>query len=301
MSALLLTVVIPTKNRSHILPLTLQALDAQTGLGGPFEVIIADDGSTDGTPALLEGAHGFRFAMRFLRLTPGGPGRARNRAIALAQAARILLLGDDTPPRADALARHVEAAAGREIGVQGRIEWEPGAPITPVMRFLAPEGPQFYFKGLGHGEPIPYTACYASNSSAPTRWFLEDPFDEGFPAAAFEDTELAYRWARKGRTTIYWDNAVCAHRHHYERIEPFLTRQRAAGRGAGRAVRRHPGLAAKTILQPFAVGVLHGARYGLRRLRGNARDEDRWDLLCRTAFFKGLFEFKRSGGSAAAS
>jgi len=24
-------------------------------------------------------------------------------------------------------------------------------------------------------------------------------------------------------------------------------------------------------------------------LRGNARDEDRWDLLCRAAFFKGLF------------
>ena len=301
MSVLLLTVVIPTKNRSHFLPLTLQALEAQTGLDGPFEVIIADDGSTDGTPALLEGVHGFRFAMRSIRLTPGGPGRARNRAIALAQAARILLLGDDTPPRTDALARHIEAAAGRAIGVQGRIEWEPGAPITRVMRFLAPEGPQFYFKGLRHGEPIPYTAYYASNYSAPTRWFLEDPFDEELPAAAFEDTELAYRWTRKGRTTIYWENAVCVHRHHYERIETFLTRQRAAGLGARLAVRRHPGLAAKTILQPFAVGVLHGARYGLRRLRGTARDEDRWDLLCRAAFFKGLFKVKRSGSSAATS
>lgn len=299
MSVPLLTVVIPTRNRSHILPLTLQALEAQTGLDGPFEVIIADDGSSDGTPALLEGVHGFRFAMRSIRLTPGGPGRARNRAIARAQAARILLLGDDTPPRTDALTRHVEAAAGREIGVQGRIEWEPGAPITPVMRFLAPEGPQFYFKGLRHGEPIPYTAYYASNFSAPTRWFLEDPFDEELPAAAFEDTELAYRWTRKGRTTIYWENAVCAHRHHYERIESFLTRQRAAGLGARRAVRRHPGLAAKTILQPFAVGVLHAARYGLRRLRGNARDEDRWDLLCRAAFFKGLLN--RSGSPAAAN
>jgi glycosyltransferase involved in cell wall biosynthesis len=299
MSHLLLSVVIPTRNRRHILPLTLQALEAQTGLDGPFEVIVADDGSTDGTPELLEGGHRFRFLLRSIRLTPGGPARARNRAIGLAQAARILLLGDDTPPRADALARHVEAAAGREVGVQGRIEWEPGAPITPVMRFLAPEGPQFYFKGLRHGEPIPYTAYYVSNYSAPTRWFLEDPFDEEFPAAAFEDTELAYRWTLKGRTTIYWENAVCAHRHHYERIETFLTRQRAAGLGARRAVRLHPGLAAKTILQPFAVGVLHGARYGLRLLSGNARDEDRWDLLCRGAFFQGLFA--RSGSSAVAS
>jgi glycosyltransferase involved in cell wall biosynthesis len=289
MSPLLLSVVIPTKNRCHILRLTLQALEAQTGLDGSFEVIIADDGSTDGTPELLEGGHRFRFAVRSIRLTSGGPGRARNRAIALAQAARILLLGDDTPPRRDALACHVEAAAGREVGVQGRIEWEPGAPITPVMRFLSPEGPQFYFKGLRHGESIPYTAHYASNYSAPTPWFLEDPFDEGFRSAAFEDTELAYRWTRKGRTTIYWENAVCAHRHHYERIETFLRRQHAAGLGARRAVRLHPGLAARTILQPFAVGLLHGARYGLRRLWGNACDEDLWDLSCRAAFFEGLF------------
>jgi glycosyltransferase involved in cell wall biosynthesis len=299
MSPLLLSVVIPTKNRCHILPLTLQALEAQTGLDGSFEVIIADDGSTDGTPELLEGGQRFRFAMRSIRLTSGGPGRARNRAIALAQAARVLLLGDDTPPRSDALACHVEAAAGREIGVQGRIEWETGAPITRVMRFLSPEGAQFYFKGLRHGESIPYTAHYASNYSAPTRWFLEDPFDEGFRSAAFEDTELAYRWTRKGRTTIYWENAVCAHRHHYERIEAFLRRQQAAGLGARRAVRLHPGLAARTILQPFAVGVLHGARYGLRRLRGIACDEDLWDLSCRAAFFEGLFA--RADNSAAAS
>jgi glycosyltransferase involved in cell wall biosynthesis len=289
MSTPLLSVVIPTRDRSSLLPLTLQALEAQTGLDGAFEVIIADDGSTDGTPELLEGASRFRFALRSMRLSPGGPGRARNRAIVLARAERVLLLGDDMPPRADALACHVEAAAGREMGVQGRIEWDPGAPITPVMRFLAPEGPQFYFKGLRHGEPIPYTASYASNFSAPTEWFLEDPFDEEFTAAAFEDTELAYRWALKGRTTIYWETAVCDHRHHYERIETYLARRRAAGVGARRAARLHPGLAVKTILQPFAVGLLRGARYGLRRLRGNTRDEDRWDLLCRAAFFKGFF------------
>ena len=289
MSAPLLTVVIPTKNRSHILPLTLQALEAQTGLDGPFEVIIADDGSTDGTPELLEGRHRFRFALRSIRLTPGGPGRARNRAIALAQAARILLLGDDTPPRTDALARHVEAAAGREIGVQGRIEWEPGAPITPVMRFLAPEGPQFYFKGLRHGEPIPYTACYASNYSAPTRWFLEDPFDEELSAAAFEDTELAYRWHLRGRTILYWESAVCRHRHLYESIEPFLSRQGRAGSAARHAVRKHPGMTGRTVIQPLLAGVLVAGRYAIRRLAGKRPEADLWDLKARAAFFRGFF------------
>lgn len=223
-----------------------------------------------------------------MRLQGSGPAAARNRAIRLARAPRVLLLGDDTFAEPDAVARHLEAAAGREIGVQGRIPWDSEAPITPVMRFLAPEGPQFYFKGLVHGRPIPYTSVYASNFSAPTRWFLEDPFDEGFPAAAFEDTELAYRWGRKGRTAIYWETAVSVHRHHYDRIETFLERQRAAGQAARHAARLHPAMALETILKPLAVGLLFSARYALRRLRGGAHETQLWDLKCRRAFLEGL-------------
>ena len=156
------------------------------------------------------------------------------------------------------------------------------------MRFLAPEGPQFYFKGLENGRPIPYTAVYASNFSAPTRWFLEDPFDEGFPSAAFEDTELAYRWGRKGRRAIYWEGALAVHRHHYERIETFLSRQRAAGRAARHAVRLHPAMALETILKPLAVGLLFGARYGLHRLGGASSETQLWDLRCRAAFLHGV-------------
>jgi glycosyltransferase involved in cell wall biosynthesis len=155
------------------------------------------------------------------------------------------------------------------------------------MRFLAPEGPQFYFKGLRHAQPIPYTALYASNLSAPTDWFREEPFDEGFPAAAFEDSELSYRWHRRGRTVLYWDSAVCRHRHHYESLEPFLSRQRLAGQAARFATRRHPGMAAQTVLQPLLVGLLKALRYGWRRLRRNAREEDLWDLKVRVAFYRG--------------
>lgn len=284
----LISVVIPTRDRSEYLRQTLHSLDRQAAIPGTFEVIVADDGSTDDTRELLAGAEAFRFALRSVRLTPGGPGRARNRAIALAGGARVLLLGDDTPARTDLLSQHLEGAAGREIGVQGRLEWDPAAPITPVMRFLAPEGPQFYFKGLRHGQPIPYTAYYASNFSAPRQWFLEDPFDEGFTTAAFEDTELAYRWTRKGREAIYWETAVCAHRHHYPRIGSFLAKQREAGRAARRAARLHPGMAARTILQPLAVGLWLAARCGLTHFPGRVPESQLWDLRCRTAFLKGL-------------
>ncbi|MGH9364609.1 MAG: glycosyltransferase family 2 protein [Thermoanaerobaculia bacterium] len=289
MKELAVSVVIPTKDRCELLRRTLDCLGRQEGYSEPFEVIVADDGSSDGTAGFLGAPSGFSsFTLRSVRLAGAGPATARNRAIALATAPRVLLLGDDTFPGPDALAQHGVAAAGGEVGVQGRIEWDPGEPVTPVMRFLAPEGPQFYFSGLERGRPIPYTALYASNLSAPTRWFRDDPFDESFSAAAFEDTELGYRWARKGRRVVYWDQAVCHHHHPYASLEPFLVRQRLAGRGARYAARLHPGMLGKTVLQPLAVGILFAARYGLRRLLGNAADAELWDLQVRKAFLQGF-------------
>jgi glycosyltransferase involved in cell wall biosynthesis len=280
------SVVIPTKNRRRDLERTLQALDRQTDLAAPFEVVVSDDGSSDDTPAYLASRPRFAsYSLKSVRLPGRGPAAARNRAIEAASAARVLLLGDDTAPDARTVAIHAQES-GR--GVQGRIEWDPEAPITSVMEFLAPAGPQFYFKNLENGRPIPYTALLGSNLSAPTHWFRDDPFDERFPAAAFEDTELGYRWHLRGRVTVYSEAAVCRHRHHYGSIEPFLEKQRRAGEGARYAVRRHPAMAGRTVLQPLGVGLLFSARYGLRRAAGTSRAADLWDLQARLAFLKGL-------------
>ncbi|HEV2063672.1 MAG TPA: glycosyltransferase family 2 protein, partial [Thermoanaerobaculia bacterium] len=155
MTAPSVSVVIPTRNRLESLQQTLGALARQTHDAALFEVLVGDDGSSDGTAAFLAAPPKYAFSLRSVRAPGSGPAAARNRAIRLARAPRVLLLGDDTFPEPDVLARHLEAAAGRALGVQGRIEWDPAAPITPVMRFLAPEGPQFYFKGLENGQPIP--------------------------------------------------------------------------------------------------------------------------------------------------
>lgn len=288
MTGPLISVVIPTRNRREILQKTLEALNRQTGLAGPFEVVVADDGSSDGTADYLVSARGsYSFSLEWLRLPPAGPATARNRAIARAKAPRVLLLGDDTLPDPGVVAAHLLGAG--DVALQGRIEWDSTLPITPVMRFLAPEGPQFYFKALRHGRPIPYSLLYAANLSAPTSWFRQEPFDEGFPAAAFEDSELSYRWHRRGHEVLYWETAVCRHRHHYESIQPFLARQRQAGLGARHATRRHPGMAARTVLMPLLVGILKALRYGWHRLRGNARETDLWDLKVRVAFLQGYY------------
>ena len=82
MTAPVLSVVIPTRNRREILMATLRALAKERGIDGGLEVIVADDGSTDGSAELVRGSVFESFTLRVLTLDAGGPARARNRAIA---------------------------------------------------------------------------------------------------------------------------------------------------------------------------------------------------------------------------
>lgn len=284
-----LSVVIPTRDRRATLLETLDAVALQEVGGRRVEVVVVDDGSADGAAeAVAARSGGDRLDVRLLRQSPGGPAAARNRGVAAARAGRVLLLGDDTVPAPGTLARHLDEPGAADGAVQGRIEWDPALDVTRVMRFLAPEGPQFYFKGLEDGRPIPYTAVLGSNLSAPRRWFLDDPFDEAFADACFEDTELAYRWWRRRRLAVYSERAVCFHRHHYPSIGPFLRRQVRAGRWARRMIAKHPRTAARVVVEPIAFGAVVLLRTVLRALVLRARPEDLWDLRWRFAFARGV-------------
>jgi len=288
MATPVLSVVIPTRNRRDILMTTLRALAAQRGLAGPFEVIVADDGSTDGGAELLRGTVFGVFDLRVLALDRRGPAHARNRGIAEASADTVVLLGDDTVPTPGMLAAHLAAADGREVAVQGRIDWDPDRPVTDVMAFLAPAGPQFWFRDLADGGTVPWAQVLGSNLSAPTRWFREERFDERFTDACMEDTELAWRWARRGWEVVWSEAALALHRHHYETVEEFLGRQRRAGRWARLAVRLHPELFVKIVAEPLMMIPWRLLRAGERAIRGRGLREDSWDIRCRLAFLRGL-------------
>ncbi len=290
MSPPVLSVVIPTRDRLERLRQTLEAL-AEQEAGGAVEAVVVDDGSSDGTAAFLAAPPALGLALRCLRQEPRGPAAARNRGIAAATAARVLLLGDDTRPAPGTLAQHLRAAAGREVGVQGLVDWDPEEEVTPVMRFLAPAGPQFYFKGLTAGAVVPYTAVLGSNLAAPRHWFLDQPFDEAFRDAACEDTELAWRWRRRRRRVIYHPAAVCWHHHRYASLEPFLARQEGAGRAARRAVGLHPGMLPAVVVQPLLYGLLVALRHRFGR---RPHHHDTWDLACRRAFWRGFVRRTRA-------
>jgi glycosyltransferase involved in cell wall biosynthesis len=92
-----ISVVVPTYNRAHTLPASLQSLLAQEGAeaGRPLdlEVIVVDDGSTDGTAAALAGWAEPR--LHVLARPHAGIAAARNAGIAAARAPVIAFHDSD--------------------------------------------------------------------------------------------------------------------------------------------------------------------------------------------------------------
>lgn len=84
------SVLVPTWNRAHLLRRAIESILAQLEPGD--EVIVADDGSTDGTAALLAG---YGPPVRHLALTHGGAGAARNAAWRVARGPLVAFLDSD--------------------------------------------------------------------------------------------------------------------------------------------------------------------------------------------------------------
>jgi glycosyltransferase involved in cell wall biosynthesis len=85
------SVVVPTFNRAHLLPESLDSLLAQDGVA--LEVVVVDDGSTDDTAALLRGWQDPR--LRYVPRPHAGIAAARNAGIAAAVAPYVAFHDSD--------------------------------------------------------------------------------------------------------------------------------------------------------------------------------------------------------------
>ena len=84
------SVVIPTHNRKGYLLECLQTVFAQSYV--PCEVIVVDDGSTDGT---IEAIEKFGRGVQVIQQANGGPGAARNRGASIASGDYLAFLDSD--------------------------------------------------------------------------------------------------------------------------------------------------------------------------------------------------------------
>ena len=237
------SVVIPTFNRLDVLPEVLAALEAQAG-APPFELVVVDDGSTDGTASFLA-ARSCRVPTRILTQENRGPAAARNAGVAAARGRLVAFLGDDTVPSPGWLAAHFEAHRRRgdapELAVIGYTGWHPRLRQTPFLRWINEHGLQFGYALIDDPEDVPFNFFYTSNLSLGRARLVEEPFDLRFPYPAWEDIEVAYRLKKRGLRLVYEPRATVAHDHPTD-LARFAVRQEKAGYCGVVFYRLHPEL-----------------------------------------------------------
>jgi len=209
-------VILPTYNRIDVLPLCLDCLEKQSFRD--FEVVLVDDGSTDGTAAYIE--HyllSTPLPVRHVRLENGGPARARNVAISLTQAPLLVFIGDDILASPDFLSTHVRFHRSNPepaTAALGLTKWsETGQTVTPFMRWLD-NGFQFDYINLLKDTTPDWRHFYTSNLSIKSDLLRRHHFDERFKQALMEDAELGYRlFTLEQLRLVFLPDAVAEHIH----------------------------------------------------------------------------------------
>jgi glycosyltransferase involved in cell wall biosynthesis len=286
------SVVIPTYNRLDMLLRVLDALERQAD-APPFEVIVVNDGSKDATESTLAAAVAekrWQLALTFRSQTNSGPSVARNEGVKLAGGRYVLFIGDDTVPEARFLAEHerVHRQGGDDplAACLGYTGWPAGERVTAFMDYINDFGLQFGYRLIEHGAVVPFNFFYTSNISLDRQLLAGHPFDTSFPAAAWEDIELAYRLDALGLKIRYNAKAVTRH-YHPMTVDSFSRRQYTVGKSGAIFSRKHPELAHFLGVEELkSRGLADEAE--LVKLRRSALRGERFRWLARPKVFETL-------------
>ena len=217
------SVVIPTYNRRAELTKTLETLIEQDIDPRGFEVIVADDGSSDDTADIARSFAGrLRLKYYFHEDLGFRPGAARNAGASLAAAPILIFLDSGTLAGPGLVRGHVAAHAesAARCAVMGYCygynalqekQWvpEPFDTLRPeeIVRRYGDYEPfadvrERDFTRLGGDPmkwPLPWIDFFTMNCSVPTADFRAvGGFDEMFRSWGVEDLELAYRLYHNG-------------------------------------------------------------------------------------------------------
>jgi glycosyltransferase involved in cell wall biosynthesis len=139
----LVSCIVAVFNGERYLAEALRSILAQTYR--PLEVLVVDDGSTDGTPAVIDG---FGDQVRMLRQPNAGPAAARNRGLAAARGGLVAFLDADDLWHPDKLTRQMARFGARpELDVS----------LTHIQNFWVPELREEEERCRGHrvAQPAP--------------------------------------------------------------------------------------------------------------------------------------------------
>lgn len=215
----LISVIIPTFNRSAILRRCLEHLAGQTLDAEQFEVIVCDDGSTDATAEVVRNLR-TGFNLHYLCQENTGPAAARNLGVRKATGEYILFLNDDALLAPNALEIHLaehQRLANPKAAVLGLFSMHPEFTDTakPVGCCLDYSDLIFDYCTMQPDTPYGYEKFYTCNISLNRAFMLTgDLFDAAFVRlAGGEDIEYGYRLQHRGTIIYYRPDCTALHAH----------------------------------------------------------------------------------------
>ncbi|MBN2569640.1 MAG: glycosyltransferase [Deltaproteobacteria bacterium] len=238
------SIVIPAYNADKTLSDTLIALKNQSVASEGYEVIVVDDGSTDETAAV---AH--RFDAHCITHQPNrGPAAARNRGVHVAKGSIVLFTDADCIPDWDWIRQMTLPFQNeRTVGVKGVYRTRQ---IELAARFAQAEFEDRYdllekFTAIDMVDT--YSAAFRRDVLVTIGLF-----DESFPGANNEDTELSYRLCAAGYLLEFNPRALVYHRHPDSFLKYFRLKFK---RGYWRMVvyRNYPKKAIKDTYTPVTI------------------------------------------------
>ena len=203
------SVVIPTYNRRPILEKCLLALERQQVSPeiDRYEVVVVDDGSTDGTPDWLRGAAERFPHVRLIEQSHGGPAEGRNRGVDHAHGDVIVFIDSDLVVTDSFLSCHASSLV-RSWEARGDLLCFTYGAVVNTANFDQPTAERHKLRDLSW-------AYFATGNVAIAKEVLQRAglFDTGFRLYGWEDLELGERLRRMGVQLIKCPAAVGYHWH----------------------------------------------------------------------------------------
>ena len=168
------SVIVPVYNGADTLPRCLQALQAQTFPVDRFEIIVVDDGSTDGSAEVARS-----FGAPVVSQLNAGPAAARNHGAKMARGDVLLFTDADCAPDPDWIERMAGSFEIPEVaGVKGIYRTQQRG---LVARFVQAEYEDKYDR-MRSLETIDFVDTYSAGYRTEVFWAF-DGFDVSFPFA----------------------------------------------------------------------------------------------------------------------
>ena len=269
------SVVIPTYNRQPILAKCLKALEQQkiNHIIQDYEIIVVDDGSTDGTLEwLAENATNFPHVKTFAQ-SHQGPAAARNIGVQAAKGDTIIFIDSDLvvtenflQAHANALVKGAQKLGGDRLFTYG---W-----VINTCNFDNPTSEPYKITDFS-------AAYFATGNVAIARKWLEQAglFDTRFQLYGWEDLELGVRLKKLGLKLIKCPEAVGYHWHppfNLEQIPSMIEREIERGKMGVVFYQKHPTWNVKMMIQ---MTLLHRILWGSLSLGGRLNEKTMKPLL----------------------